>query len=140
MPDPIYKLRIVDQNGNDLTLGATNIVDFGAVSYKEIVQNIRTILITPQFTVPLNRLFGMEFLFLDKPMNQARDILVAEILEKIAFWEKRVIGIGIDIEDDAQAALTGKMTITTHVRIANVTYAGIPYSNYMPGGFMYGRS
>ncbi len=132
--DILNRLRIVDQDGQELTMASVAEVDFGAVSHKEILQNLRCILLTPQFTVPLNRLFGMEYLFLDMPINQQRDILVGEILEKIVLWENRIEVVNVTFDEDA-ATLEGQTIPRLHIRVHNVTYIDrFPYKDYLKRG------
>jgi phage baseplate assembly protein W len=133
MDSILSKLRILDDQGNEITMASVSAVDFGAVSHKEIVQNLRCILLTPQYSVPLNRLLGMEYLFLDMPINQQRDILVAEILEKISIWENRLEVLDVDFSPDA-ATLEGQTMPVLHVRVHDVTYTDrLPYRDYLKG-------
>jgi phage baseplate assembly protein W len=127
------RVRFVEaQNGKDITFADLAEIDFGAVSIKEILQNVRTILLTPKYSVPLNRLFGMDFLYVDMPQNQARDILVSEILEAIHFWEKRVEVVDVTFDPESDL-IRGQVIPIVHLRIRNQTYAGLPYDDYLEG-------
>lgn len=56
----------------------------------EILQNLRTILTTPKFSVPLNREFGLSMTWLDEPLPVAQAKLMTEIVTAVQQWEPRV--------------------------------------------------
>jgi uncharacterized protein len=65
-------------------------VDFAPDSERaEILQNVSTILSTPKYSVPLNRLFGIDFSLLDQPMPRAMALITNEIVTAVATWEPR---------------------------------------------------
>jgi len=82
---------------------------------KSVLQNIRIILSTRQFSVPLYREFGLPMQFLDKPMAVARSLLIAEIKDAISEYEPRanVLNITLDIDENAP----GKLHATVEVEI-----------------------
>ena len=56
-----------------------------------IVRNLRTLLLTPAGTCPLDRDFGLDTsLFLGRPMDVAQNTLAVEIMEKVDKYEPRV--------------------------------------------------
>lgn len=57
---------------------------------EEILQNVRFLLLTPKFTVPLDRDFGLSQRFIDKPLPVAESLFRAEILDAIEKYEPRV--------------------------------------------------
>lgn len=57
---------------------------------EEILQNVRFLLSTPKFTVPLDRDFGLSQRFIDKPLPVAESLFRAEILDAIEKYEPRV--------------------------------------------------
>lgn len=57
---------------------------------EEIMQNINTLLITPKNSVPLDRAFGIDMSFLDRPPLQARAAISAEVYQAIQKYEPRV--------------------------------------------------
>lgn len=65
-------------------------VDFSASGRAEIVQNVRTILSTPKFSVPLDREFGLDATLLDKPLPVAKAQITAAIIAAINKYEPRV--------------------------------------------------
>lgn len=65
-------------------------IDFApATELAEILQNVRTIITTPKYSVPLNREFGVTMSWLDNPMPVAQARLTAEIITEIQKWEPR---------------------------------------------------
>ena len=56
---------------------------------EEILQNVRTILTTPIYSVPLDRSFGVAITMLDSPLPVAQAKLSAEIIAAINKWEPR---------------------------------------------------
>lgn len=75
---------------NEIDVTATlNEVNFGATGAREVLQNVRTILTTPIYSVPLDRLFGMDATMLDLPIPVAQAKLTSEIIAKIHKYEPR---------------------------------------------------
>lgn len=62
---------------------------------EEIEQNIRFLCMTVEGSLPLDRAFGLNREFLDKPINEARLILLPELIKKINKYEPRVNVINI---------------------------------------------
>lgn len=58
--------------------------------YEEILQNVRTILTTAKYSVPLDRGFGINADFVDMPIDYAKARLTAEIIDAIRRYEPRV--------------------------------------------------
>ena len=57
---------------------------------EEILQNVYTIISTLQYSVPLNRSFGMSATYLDTPALVAQSQFSSEVIEKIEQYEPRV--------------------------------------------------
>lgn len=80
-------------------------IDFASASETaEILQNLRTIITTTKYSVPLDRDFGFNAEMLDKPMNAAQAQLQSEIIMAIKLYEPRVTVTGISFSgtDDGQ--------------------------------------
>lgn len=56
---------------------------------EEVAQNVRTIITTPKYSVPLDREFGVTMDFVDAPALKARARLSSEIIRAIARYEPR---------------------------------------------------
>ncbi|NCE66055.1 hypothetical protein D1159_16080 [Pseudoflavonifractor sp. 524-17] len=80
--------------------------DLKAIQFNEknelnaVLQNIAVILSTPMGTVPLNRDFGVDWSFLDKPAPVAKALMVAPVREAIERWEPRAAVLGVSFSED----------------------------------------
>lgn len=69
--------------------------EMGAIDFspdtelKEILQNIRCILTTARYSVPLDRGFGIDGQIVDAPMDYAQARLTAEIIDAVRKYEPR---------------------------------------------------
>lgn len=80
-------------------------IDFAPASKAaEILQNLRTIITTAKYSVPLERDFGFNAEMLDNPVNAAQAQLQSEIIMAIKTYEPRVTVTGISFTgtDDGQ--------------------------------------
>ena len=92
-------------------------VDFSPdTELKEILQNVRCILTTARYSVPLDRGFGVDGQVVDMPMDYAQARLTAEIIDAVRKYEPRVrvtrVSFGRDGAD-------GKLIPTVKVVIGN---------------------
>lgn len=98
----------------DITLlaGQTGEIDFAPASeYAEILQNIRTILATPVYSVPLNRSFGVNAEVVDMPLPIAQAKIGQEIVTAIRKYEPRVTVTRITWEADQDGILKPKVQV-----------------------------
>lgn len=81
---------------------------------EEIIQNVKVLLSTAKFTVPLDRGLGLEQRFVDKPINIAQTLVISEVLDAVEQYEPRVkvISVSSDISD-----ITGKLIAVAEVEI-----------------------
>ena len=90
-------------------------IDFGASGAAEILQNVRTILTTPLGSVPLDRVFGIDFSMLDGPINEAtRARLAAAIVNGINKHEPRCSVTKVTFQEDQ---LNGRLIPKVRVKI-----------------------
>nr|DAE21235.1 MAG TPA: baseplate assembly protein [Caudovirales sp. ctkvU4] len=77
-------------------------IDFApATALEEIMQNVRTILMTVKFSVPLDRDFGIEGDIVDSPLDEsAQAQLQAEIFDALRRYEHRVEVVQIQFKVD----------------------------------------
>ena len=85
----------------DQTIAATSPqpVIFGATGWDEIMQNIRFILSTMVWSVPLDRGFGGSGSYLDAPSPYVAQARMAEIVDVVEKFEPRVRVTGITFAD-----------------------------------------
>lgn len=96
-----------------LTINPSEINFNPSTTIEEILQNINTIVMTSKFSVPLFREFGVVASFLDEPTPLAKSKLVAEITDKVEYFEDRVIVEEIKVE----ANIDGRMIPTLKISI-----------------------
>lgn len=98
----------------DVLAVPTEGIDFAPASKAvEILQNLRTIISTTKYSVPLDRDFGISAESLDKPMAVAQAQLQSEIIMAIKTYEPRasVTGISFTGTDDGQLIPKVQVTI-----------------------------
>lgn len=80
---------------------------------RSILQNVRTILRTPKYTVPLYREFGLDTAVVDSPITVAEPILYAEVREAIEQFEPRctVTDVSFVIEKNNPGALSPRVEV-----------------------------
>lgn len=69
--------------------------------YTEIAQNVRTVLSTSKYTVPLNRAFGLSNTLIDDAMPATKAKLTAEIIAAVQKYEPRVEVLKVTFTGDA---------------------------------------
>jgi hypothetical protein len=114
-----WRLQFIQPDGLPLTMAGLEVIDFGAISYKEIFQNIKTILATPLFSAALERTLGVDQNIVDRPITDASRVTVA-ILAAVVYWEPRATVMNISF--DGSDALSGHLTIRLQLDIKNVIY------------------
>lgn len=82
-----------------------------ANEYEEILQNIRTILSTPVGSVPLDRDFGVDMSFIDRPLPKAQAEIASGIVNAIKTYEPRVSVKSITWTADADGILRPKVAV-----------------------------
>ena len=65
-------------------------IEIGLEGAEEILQNVAVILSTPKGSVPLDREFGVSWMFVDSPTLRALAELRVEALEQVERYEPRV--------------------------------------------------
>jgi phage baseplate assembly protein W len=81
---------------------------------EEVLQNISMILSTPQYTVPLDRRFGLSPRFLDKPLAVAQALIVSEVLDAVERYEPRAEILNVSFEE---SELAGRLLPAVEVKI-----------------------
>ena len=80
---------------------------------EEVAQNVRTICSTPKYSVPMDRLFGIDGEMLDKPTPKAMAALQAEIIQAIRKYEPRCQVKKVSFEAD----INGKLAVKVRIKI-----------------------
>lgn len=82
---------------------------------KSILQNISIILSTLQGTVPLYRDFGLNKRSVDKPINVAKPMIIADVTEAINEFEPRARVVSVSFLEDKDSP--GKLIPIVEVEI-----------------------
>ena len=101
----------------DVTASLVAIEFAPANTLTEILQNVRTILTTPKYSVPLDRDFGIDVTMLDEPMPVAQARLTAEIIAAVQQWEPRVQVTKVSYDGDIADGMDGILRPRVRVRI-----------------------
>lgn len=80
-----------------------------------ILQNIYLLLNTRKGTVPFMRDFGLPMEYKDKPLQLAKTILTAEVIEAVSIYEPRVKSIKMSLEPSL--TVSGQMVAVAEVTI-----------------------
>ena len=97
----------------DVLAISTGDINFAPASEaEEILQNVRTIITTPKFSVPLDRYFGINCSVVDRPMPVAQAQLASDIITAIREYEPRVVVTGITYEATDDGNLKPKVQVS----------------------------
>jgi phage baseplate assembly protein W len=113
-----WRMQFFDADGVPLNMLAFEPIDFGAISYREVFQNVKTILATALWDCPLERTLGCDNTIVDLPINDSAKATVA-ILNAIVSWENRVDVMQIDFAADV---INGHLMVNLQLNIRNVIY------------------
>jgi phage baseplate assembly protein W len=121
-----WQVAFRDADGTPLNMQSFEQIDFGAISFKEIFQNVKTIVATPLFSAALERLLGVDARIVDLPINAAAEATVA-LLQAVYTWEPRAQTVEINFAADV---INGHLIAQLQLNIINVI-AGTdtPYSS-----------
>jgi phage baseplate assembly protein W len=123
-----WRLAFTDAEGLPLNMQSFEQIDFGAISYKEIFQNVKTICATPVFSAALERTLGIDGRIVDLPLGKAAEATVA-FLQAIYFWEPRAQAFDIQFHASESDVLAGHLIVTLKLNIRNVIYGtDTPYT------------
>ena len=80
-----------------------------------MLRNVAVIISTPKGSVPQYREFGLDMIWVDKPIPVARTMMVAPVREAVMRWEPRVTEVKVNpVEDPSQP---GRLIPTVEVEI-----------------------
>ena len=88
----------------ELTIDGAAPLVIGATGMEAILQNIRIIVLTMAYSVPLDRAFAHAGGFIDSPSPAVTARLVAALVDAIEAREPRVVVDGIDLLENSDAA------------------------------------
>ncbi|MBQ3646183.1 MAG: GPW/gp25 family protein [Synergistaceae bacterium] len=82
-----------------------------ATEVEEIIQNVKTICTTTKYSVPLDRQFGINTEFLDRPTPKAMAAIQAELIQAVRKYEPRCKVTKIFFDGDSDGKLNMKVRI-----------------------------
>lgn len=93
-------------------LGTLDLINFSPGSVlEEIIQNVKTLLTTRRWSVPLDRQLGLDMTVLDAPMSRAVAALRVEVIEALRKYEPRCRVKRVDFDGDTAGRLVPKVTV-----------------------------
>ena len=99
-------------NEYDLLLNQPEEIDFNPSDItREILQNVRTILTTYRYSVPLDRELGLNATFLDEAQPRAVALLTSEMTDALAKFEPRAKLREVRIESDSNGKFWPRVKI-----------------------------
>ena len=100
----------------DLLLNLPQEIDFNPPdTVREILQNVRTILTTYKYSVPLDRDLGISATFLDEPQPRAIALLTSEMTDALAKYEPRAKLREVRIESDNNGKFYPRIKIRLNI-------------------------
>ena len=79
---------------------------------EEVLQNVRTIISTIKYEIPLDRGFGIDGDVIDMPMQQAQAKLTQEIFRAVRQYESRAIIESISFTGEASGKMVPKVEVS----------------------------
>lgn len=96
-----------------ITADDTPQIDFAPESTaEEVIQNVRTIITTIKYSIPLDRAFGVDGKVIDLPMPQAKAKYTNEIFRAIRRYEPRAMIESITFSGNLSGRLVPAVTIS----------------------------
>ena len=99
----------------------SSITEIGAVNFapateiEEIIQNVRTIVTTPIYSVPLDRMFGVYPELVDLPIPVLQAKLTAKIVAAVQKYEPRAQVTAVTYDGDAKEGIV-KPTVRIRIK------------------------
>lgn len=82
---------------------------------EEVLQNVRTIITTARYTVPLDRRFGLDMGCLDRPLPVVEATLSSAIVKAIRQYEPRAEVVSVSFSGDGNAGvLRPRVEVSIH--------------------------
>lgn len=100
----------------EVTTNSTDYKIYPDNEIAEIAQNILMIVLTPKYSLPLDRNFGLDYAQLDSPINASQAIMTAKITDAVQEFEPRakvseVIFNNPDISNPAELDITVRFVV-----------------------------
>ena len=83
---------------------------------EEVIQNVRTIITTTKYSIPLDREFGIDGSVVDLPINVAKAKMTNEIFRAIRRYEPRAVIESVTFKGEE----TGRLIPTVEVSVNEI--------------------
>ena len=93
--------------GGEVNFSPANVIE-------EVIQNVRTICSTPKYSVPMDRLFGVNAEPVDRPTPKAIAEIQSEIIQAVRKYEPRCRVKRVTFDDYGE---DGKLVATVRISI-----------------------
>lgn len=100
---------------HDIYVMPSGVIFMPANETQEILQNVLTICLTQKYSVPMERLLGVEGEFLDEAVSRVRAKFKSEVVQAVRKYEPRARVTAIDFAAD----LNGKIAPRIRVKIVS---------------------
>ena len=98
------EIDVLASQNDEINFAPANIIE-------EITQNVRTICTTTKYSVPMDRVFGVDTAMLDRPTPKAMASLQAELIQAIKKYEPRCKVKRVSFDGDMNGKLIAKVRI-----------------------------
>ena len=102
-------------NEYEVFLSPSGVVFMPDNETQEILQNVMTVFLTQKYSVPMDRLLGVEGEFLDEAVSRVRAKYKNEVVQAVKKYEPRARVSAIDFSTD----LNGRVIPRIRVRIVD---------------------
>lgn len=92
-------------------------IEIGATGLAEIIQNVKTIVSTVRGTVPLDREFGVDGEYIDRPQPVIEALFMADVVAAVNKYEPRVTVSQVFIKKDIPGAMDGKLVPVIRIKV-----------------------
>lgn len=90
-------------------------IDFApATVAEEVLQNVRTIISTIKYSVPMDREFGIDGAIIDRPINVAKAHITNEIFRAVRRYEPRAVIASIEFTGNEGGRLTPTIKVSVN--------------------------
>ncbi len=83
--------------------------------HRSVLQNLAVLFATKKGTIPMYREFGLEMKFIDMPMEAAKTVLLADVIENAKRFEPRAQIVDVKYVADEEIKGTAKPVVEVRI-------------------------
>lgn len=80
---------------------------------EDVLRCLRTLVMTPEGTVPLDREFGIDNSILGASIDVAQNLLAVELITKVRKYEPRASVLEVQLDSSPEGNITAKVVIAS---------------------------